>query len=414
MSSVPNVASHHPIYLKDSQLEIKFVEFPEDTIFMESLARHPGYRNGVVIVPLQRVVNGQKESHIYEFTPSMDTAKHLCGPVTSPDGSTKVTLFGSAISSTGILYLCAFNRNSILALDLNTLSDTPGPATCFLEIDGLPAPNDVCVDAKNESILYVAGGKFNYLFCASFSNAVAGTIYKIEVKDKSSSTDIQAQDLKTLAGIEVFGNEIWVAQLFNIIKQKENTVDEPTVEWRGYDCNGNVWLADNIDTFGDDMLVCPAYSSVPAAAVDNIMKSSALSSIASFCAQVGTACMHGEGIVEAIHDPEVDLAFSNTYVNEKNDIPAPIRLIFLKPGDPDSTFHFEVDLVSTRKEHGLHTIRDCINREKELGKRHYFNEQVTHAAHIFDGNKGYIACVNFEQPRILLIDDEPFRVAMSE
>lgn len=413
---VPNVASHHPVYLKDSQIGVSFVEFPEDTIFMESLARHADYRNGTVFVPLQRMVDGTKQSHIYEFIPGeMDTAKHVCGPVMAPDGSSEVTLFGSAVTSRGTLYLCAFNRNSIIALDLNRVSsDAPGPVTCFLEIDGTPAPNDVCIDPENENILYVAGGKFIPCLCASFANAVSGTVYKIEVKDDASyATDIQTEGLKTLAGIEVFGNDIWVAQLFNIVKQEKNSTKEPTIVWRGYDCNGQVWLADNIDTFGKDMLICPAYSTIPAVAVDNVMKSSCFSSVASFMAQIGTACMKGERIVDAILDPEVDLSFSNTYADDKNDIPQPIRLIFLKPGDPEATAHFEVDLVETRKQHGLRSIRDHSSGIV-LGKRHFFNEQVTHAAHLVGGAKGYIACVNFEQPRILLLEDKFFLDAMSK
>lgn len=275
------------------------------------------------------------------------------------------------------------------------------------------------------------------MLCGTFSNAVRGTIYKLKVNSdkKTHVKGIQAEGLKTLAGIKVIGNEIWTAQLFNIIKQqKENAVEEPTVVWEGrrvcvdillpgnsivshilatgYDYNQNVWLADNLDTFGNGMLLCPVYSSVAAITVDKVLKSGCLASFGGFMSQIVTACTHGENIGKAIRDPEVDLAFSNTYVTE-NAQPNPIRLIFLKPGDPESTIQFEVDLVETRKQHALRSI---VRAGKELGKRQYFNEQVTHAAqHLFDEScNGYIACVNFEEPRILLLRDDKFKEAMSK
>lgn len=405
----PNPALFHPVYIKDDEADYSYVEFPQDVIFMEALAKY----GNKVIVPCQREFDGKKTSHIYEFTPGQDaTAKHVAGPLQSPDGSEAVTIFGVACTTTGILYCCAFNRNSVIVFDLNKL-EGDGPAKAFMEIDNLPAPNDLAIDPKNQDIVYIAGGKFTWCLCASFSNAVAGHIYKVtvDVEKKSFVTDTAAAGLKTLAGIEVMGDEIWTAQLFNIVKQKENVDQEPTVEWEGYDCNQNVWLADNIDTFGDDMLICPAYSSVPAMTVDKVLKQGWVATAGGFVSQVLTACTHGENIADAIRDPEVDLAFSNTYVSG-NAQPNPIRLIFLKPGDPDSTIHFEVDLVETRKGKGLQTI---ARGGKELGKRHYFNEQVTHAAHVHDedGN-GYVACVNFEQPRVLLLKDEKFKAAMAK
>jgi hypothetical protein len=133
----------------------------------------------------------------------------------------------------------------------------------------------------------------------------------------------------------------------------------------------------------------------------------------------------------------VALAFSNTYIKEGAN-PEPIRLIFIKPDG--TAFHFEVSLQETQTtkqprsilarddaEHFIsHVSRGDTNgvidtltggekKKKEpvvLGKRHYFNEQVTHAAHLTDGTQGYVACVNFEQPRILLLKDNVFRNMM--
>jgi hypothetical protein len=73
----------------------------------------------------------------------------------------------------------------------------------------------------------------------------------------------------------------------------------------------------------------------------------------------------------------------NAYIKEGKDDPAPVLLIFLKPDNPDSNFHFEVDLVDTRAKNEPWEIKDR-ETSKVLGKRHYFNEQVTHATHMKD------------------------------
>jgi hypothetical protein len=279
-----------------------------------------------------------------------------------------------------------------------------------MEIEGLAAPNDVCIDPKNESILYVAGGSFRHFCCYKFSNATYGRVYKVVLKDGEGKISVQAKGSKTLAGIEVVGSTLWYAQLFNIMTQDES--GGPTsVVWEGNDGKGDVWMADNIDTFDGDMILCPAYSTVSEKIVKNVMQRTFLVSAALFYLQLATACMSGESFRDAILDPEVSLSFSNTYIKEGKD-PAPVRLIFLKPGNPDSTFHFEVDLVDSRAKNEPREIKDP-KTGKVLGKRHFFNEQVTHAAHMKDADgKGYVVCVNFEQPRILFMEDSSFRSAM--
>jgi len=174
--------------------------------------------------------------------------------------------------------------------------------------------------------------------------------------------------------------------------------------------NRIVWMADNVDVFGEDMLICPAYSTLPESTVDNVMKRPLLSSTILFVVQIVSAIMHRERFRDAIRDPEVCLSFSNTYIKEGEE-PAPVRLIFLKPNHPESTFHFEVDLAETRAQNAEREIKD--ESGKVLGKRYFFNEQVTHAAHLKNENgEGFVACVNFEQPRILLLNDKAFRDAM--
>jgi hypothetical protein len=410
MTSIVPSPKGEVIHLTDKDVGASYVEFPSDTFFLESLAQNTSYNKNVAYVPAQRLVDGKEESHLYEIRPGMKEAKHVAGPIAAPDGSTDVTIFGSALDSKGMLYLCAFNRNSIIGLDLTKVPEKPGLVKCDLEIEGLASPNDVCIDHKNESILYVAGGSFRRFFCYTFSNATFGRVYKVVVKDGVGKTSVQAQGFKTLAGIEVVGSTLWSAQLFNILTQDES--GGPTsVAWDGNNGKGDVWMADNIDTFDGDIILCPAYSTVPEKIVKNVMQRTFLVSAALFYLQVSTACMRGENFREAILDPEVSLSFSNTFIKEGRD-PAPVRLMFIKPGNSDQIFHFEVDMVDARTKNVPREIKDR-KTDKVLGKRHFFNEQVTHAAHMKDADgKGYVVCVNFEQPRILFMEDSSFRSAM--
>lgn len=136
--------------LKDTGIA-HYVEFPSDTFFMESLAQNPNYKKGVAFVPAQRLVDGNEEVHIYTITAKSTKAEHFMGPIVV-DGTTKISAFGSALSSDGILWLCAFNRNSVIGIRC----DTPENSAAFVEIPGMPSPNDLCIDNEDESILYVA------------------------------------------------------------------------------------------------------------------------------------------------------------------------------------------------------------------------------------------------------------------
>jgi hypothetical protein len=408
-TTAPSPAKRTPVKVTDAQVGYSYIEFPDDTFFMESMAQNEAYRPGVAYVPVQRYASGQEESHLYEITASSTVAKHIAGPITAPNGSRDVTIFGSALSSQGILYLCAFNRNSILSYDLKTLPDTVKKMTCPHEIRNLSSPNDVCLDPSDETVLYVAGGSFRRICCCfSFSNSAYGRVYKVELS-KHDKISVLTDGLNTLAGVEVLNGTLWSAQLFDIVKMDAS--GKPTVVWEGFDDQEQVWLADNIDVFGDQgTLVCPAYSTIPAATVQKVLNRNRMMSFVLFYFQVASAISHGERLRTALRDPEVSLAFSHTYI-ESNVPPSPVRLIFLDASG--TAFHFEIDMAETRAKNKSRSIK---SRDGEvLGLRHFFHEQVTHASHLKspDGTTGYVACVNFEQPRILLLNDKVFREALA-
>lgn len=408
-----------------------YIEFPPDTIFLESVAHNVGFKKGVAYVPAQRRIRGQgKDEHpqtfIYEIQPGQTHAKELFGPLVGPDGSTAITIFGSALTSEGRLHLACFNRNSILDYDLKHHLPVKGkPAPCLFEVQNVPSPNDVCVDPEQENILYVAGGTFSKLCCGScytFTNAARAQVFKIEYNALRTDTSVTSikDGLDALGGVEKVGNQLWTAQLYDVFTL--DTVTAPKydkrVRWRGNDGQGNVWLADNIDLFeprGSDKsdgkwILCPAYTTAPKGMVNFIYKKNHVSSLAFFGGQIATAFMKGESIREALLDPEVSLSISNTFIKE-GETPPPIRLFLMSP-DGKQCVHFEIDLRETRANNEAYEP-DPVNNPGKL--RHFFNEQVTHCSHLIakDGSQGYMVCVSFEQPRILLLKDDPFQEQFS-
>lgn len=414
---IPSPANGEIIRLTDEGIS-EFIEFPPDTFFMESIAQNPKYKKGVGYVPVQRSwMNGKvevRETHIYEIRVGYKEAKHVCGPLATGDGKVEVTVFGSALTSDGILYVCTFNKNAILGYDLNHVPSKPGEEfICCTEINDVPAPNDVCVDTKDESVLWVAGGTFRRLCCGlKFSNASFGKLFRIQLsKDKRSGTvSLFKKGFASLAGIEEIGDEVWLSELYKMYTVDVNTKEKVQV-WTGNDGKGQVWLADNIDVYNDELVLVPAYSTASETSVEYLLSQRHLLGFGVFCAHLFTGCVEGETLSEALADPEVLLSFSNTYIKE-GEPPAPIKLVFVKR-DGAAAYHFEIDLVQTRQEHQPREIIE-LGTGEVLGKRHYFNDQVTHATRLEneDGSTSFVACVSFEEPRILLLQERPFLDAM--
>jgi hypothetical protein len=107
----------------------------------------------------------------------------------------------------------------------------PGEAVpALFEITGLPAPNDISIDPKDPSVLYVAGGtmkrflgcNFGIQNCLKFSNPVQGKIYKVHLEADGFQVEVFSDNHLTFSGIEVFQDVIWVAQLFDIFALQVN------------------------------------------------------------------------------------------------------------------------------------------------------------------------------------------------
>jgi len=397
----------------------EYIEFPSDTHFMESMAHNPKYKKHIAYVPVQRStgVGGTNETYVYEICAGQPEAKLCFGPIATSDG-TEITIFGSALTSKGLLYLACFNRNSLLLYDLENL---PENATvegehviCKMEIENLPSPNDVCIDPDDENVLYVAGGTFDSLWplISTFTNAAYGQVFKVTVKkEEEHHSETFAKGFDTLAGIEVVGDDIWVAQLYDVFTlDKNKKKSKSTTKWIGNDKDDTIWLADNVDVFDDKWMLIPAYNTAPKFSLYIMKRNFFVSGILVYL-QIASAKSQKQNLKEALLDPEVALRFSNTYIEDGKE-PAPIRLIMLssEPGE-EKYFHFEVDLVETRKKHKPWEVKDKAGNVK--GLRNYFNEQVTHASHLIsESGQGYIVCISFEEPRILMLKDDKFREMM--
>lgn len=421
--SIPSPKNDTEIFKLTDEGIAEYVEFPSDTIFLESIASNATYKQGTAYVAAQRTTgpNHQPESYVYTIRPGMTEAELLVGPLAPPGGGgTAVSIFGSALTSKGLLYLCCFNRNSLLLYDVENLP-SQAPYVPILEIPDLPSPNDMCIDPSDENSLYVCGGTFRktaFGHCTgakTFTNSAYGQVFNVVVEEDKSSAEVTsiADGLDVLAGIEVVGDNIWVAQLYDILTIKKGTF-EKTTRWVGDTPDGkNVWLADNIDIFEGDFILSPAYTVVSKLSVDFVMKKNVFMGSVLFLYQLQTACSKGEKLADALKDPEVSLGLSNTFIKEGEPAP-PIKIVMMTP-DGEKAYHFEIDLVTTREQHQPWEVTDAKTGEV-LGKRHYFNDQVTHSSHLKteDGSQGYIVNVSFEVPRILLLKDDKFKECIAK
>jgi len=211
------------------------------------------------------------------------------------------------------------------------------------------------------------------------------------------------EGLLTLAGIEVKDSKVWLTQLVNMITVQAGK--KPTEVWSGQTGNnqdqGYVWLADNVDQFavnGDETYMLSVAYSTTGKKAAKLLTNTKLSTAGMIGAQFLTARWNDEKIRKALKDPEVSGRLDYTYDVEGESL-KPVRLFLVNPKNTQESFHFEIYLTETSRQHGLETVS-----YPKAGTRRYFNEQCTAAAQLQakDGSD-YIVCVNFECPRLLLL-----------
>lgn len=423
-STTHRVSKLHKVADKD--VGYHYIELPPDTLFVESAAHNDLWEPGVAYVPVLRCMPGQngqcrRETHLYEIRPGKE-AKHLGGPIELTTTKTRdVTIYGSHLTSTGILWMTFWNNNLLSFIDLKELPEDRGVLkTGPLEIP-VPAPNDLCVDPEDENILYIAGGSAKKVCCGiKFVSAAYGKVYKAAVcrdgrggEDRTSyRLTCIADGLDVLAGIEVHGRTILVAQLFDVLAIDKRTFQQKVI-WTQTTAAG-VWLADNVAMFDDKLVVAPAFDTVDPLIRDLVLTRPCVNNIFVCGLQIYSALVEGENIKRGLWDPEVSLAVCHTYAKPDED-PQPIRLaLFDREGDV--VHNFEIDLQETREFYKLREKKDLETPppHKHMGNLWYFDENVTHCTRmVVKEGPGWLMCVNFQQPRIMMLQDSFFTNAVA-
>jgi hypothetical protein len=360
---------------------VSFIELPPETIFVESIAYNPQYSDDTVYVIGQQPSGTSVESFLYAVNVPDGTVTRLGdGPLKLPEGvgvSTKLTFFGSALTDSGILYATAFNRNSVLYYDLAGTNLT----TALGEITNLPSPNDLALDPDDPSSLYVAGGTFRDIInpiTARHASTIPGKVYHVDLTS-GVVDDVVVDNLRTLAGIEITANKsMWVSQLYNtlVVPGFDDNTTSPRVAWTGSTGENTVWFSDNLDTFDDGRyILSPVYGDpVSNIQVDFTLKDACFSQASFLLLQIIDAqVLTGEPLAQAVLDPEVSLAFSESFV-EPGVAPEPLRMII---HDDNEAFHFEIDLVNTRANNPPYAVIDVLNNSAPA-QRYFFGNQLTH------------------------------------
>ena len=178
------------------------------------------------------------------------------------DGSDLLTCFGCDLSDNGILWLCIFNYNKILGVDLLK-------RTVSYQFDNVPCPNGICRSLIDSNLLYVCGGAsirnpFNSPDAKDDTIAVAptiGVLYMLNIKDVSCKT-IMSKGLDSQAGIVELKGKLFSSQLYDIVLKEGNHIKRI---WDGTKVGdgGKCYLSDNLTIWDDRRFVSSIYRSIP-------------------------------------------------------------------------------------------------------------------------------------------------------
>jgi len=390
----------------DAECNASYIDLPEDFEFVESAAFDEGFDSDKFYVPVQR--NGC-QTFIYSASLSSKAVSLVCGPITlkddkwSEEEKVQLTAFGSELDSNGRMWLCIFNRNLVVSIDLKSKNPIVEQ-----EIEVF-APNDICIDPRDPDILYAVVGKKRALF----TDPSAGKVKMIRLSKDDEGNPLPPEITKisrgknTLAGIEATGEgEVIVAQLFDVFrltpppkgagsKRKPKFWKEQRF-WHADDGNGKMWLADNVSPLGFDnkTFMIPAYNTCSSSIGSTLLKSRAVTATGNFATQVVSGLKNHESARDMLDNPEVDVGFSN------NDSEDPLRFIKMSnfhEGQMPFVEHFEVHLKDA------HARTEGIKE----GRKFFFDTNVTGVLSV----KDKLICINFQQPRLLLLDLDKFYTA---
>lgn len=296
------------------------------------------------------------------------------------DGTDKLTAFGSRLSATGTMWLCIFNRNVIVGVNVVTKQIEH-------EFFNVGCPNDICLSPEDSDILFVAGGasiRSPHNLTKSSDETLAvlppvGRIYSIDVKQKKVET-FHSEDLHSLAGIEGMNGQVFISQLYEVLtisskqKSKAESIWQGTEVGSGKDC----FFSDNLSIWDERTVASSIYRQIDARSAAT-MKESFVSSVGWSIGKIVTSVANlFTGAPNALDNAELLLDFSEQDAFED------VHFFLFDSLDVTKRWHFKMDNKSLNMPPG------CT-----------FDGHVTHVAR----HGGKVIFVNFKSNYVMLLEE---------
>jgi hypothetical protein len=320
---------------------------------------------------------------------SQNVINSLTMRVTMKDGTDLLTSFGSKLRDDGVLVLCIFNRNTILGIDLANKSIS-------FEVNNIPCPNDLSISPSDPNMLFVAGGagvRNPANIAESWDDTLAvmppmGRVYQIDTRT-SKVVELHSLGLSSLAGIESVQGNLYVSQLYEIVRLPvKGPAKRPETVWEGTEVGSGemCYFSDNLSLWDERTLAVSVYREMAAAAAAGMQNS--------FLSVVGW----GAG--------KCATSVYNFFTCAPNELDNAELLMSFSTKDVFVDVHFLLmDVVSGKKWH-LKIERSALN----LPSDSTFDGHVTHVQR----HGGKLVCVNFKSNAVLVLDDKVVEAAIAK
>mmetsp|Transcript_12324 Transcript_12324/g.30189 ORF Transcript_12324/g.30189 Transcript_12324/m.30189 type:complete len:432 (+) Transcript_12324:227-1522(+) len=403
-----------------------FVELPSGTQFVESCSHNVAFDKDHVYVPAQMAdknslaifrvdVSGRSPAEVYMHFKEGNTQGASLYPTLANHDVLDDTLasealpFGSALSNDGILYVCIFNKNMVVMIDLK--------GRRVLRKVEVPAPNDVCIDANDPWVSYVAcgvwveglgelgvmsGGHLSMTLPSSKKwrtvNPTEGSVRRIRIAENDQvSTEVVAKGTKALAGVGVSQGKLWLAMLVNIDAVPLTSLapslrpDKKEFQvWSGYD-EKLAYLADNVATYDESHIIVPCYRSLWRL-LAKLSENGCFAYLGFLGAKACSGCIKLQK-----SSATADEVFS------AEDYPVDLTDPSVAPELHEGGVfpHIHIVIVNTASKKSSNTSIMLPKAMVDKGGAADFDGHVTHVEHV--NNK--LVCVNFLKMRLLILSD---------
>ena len=242
-------------------------------------------------------VNQQLSVRSMDVCCDADTTDSFIMDIALMDGTDHgLVCFGSYLTDEGILWLCIFNHNKVIGVDLVTRQ-------LRHQLNNIFYPNSIIRSTKNSNVLYVGGGSNHHspfikedtvsssTSTAASSNATAvssststaassnttaalGKIYELNIVINTCRS-IECGQLTTVTGLATIGDDdvLLASQLQDIVVVSSNSSsindtgykEEPAKLWNGcsVDDSSSCYIIDKFSKWDDFKVVAAIYRKIP-------------------------------------------------------------------------------------------------------------------------------------------------------